>query len=127
MTEMPLSQLSHPHRVHRCLLGRARDIDGGGTPGGLAARQGRRCGGCGVRDGGAAGPALRPCELAARWVPLGGCAGAQLGGRRGIGSGRPEGLGLIGMRERVGLLEGRLAIESSEGSGTTIAVEVPIR
>ena len=75
MTEMPLSQLSHPHRVHRCLLGRARDIDGGGTPDGLAARQGRRCGGCDDRDGGAAGRALRPCELAARRVPLGGCRG----------------------------------------------------
>jgi two-component system, NarL family, sensor histidine kinase DevS len=38
-----------------------------------------------------------------------------------------EGLGLIGMRERVGLLGGRLAIESTEGSGTTIVAEVPLR
>jgi signal transduction histidine kinase len=34
-------------------------------------------------------------------------------------------LGLVGMRERVGLIGGRLTIESSEGGGTTLAVEVP--
>jgi two-component system, NarL family, sensor histidine kinase DevS len=39
----------------------------------------------------------------------------------------PEGgHGLIGMRERLGLLGGRLQIESSAGSGTTVAVEVPV-
>jgi signal transduction histidine kinase len=38
-----------------------------------------------------------------------------------------EGLGLVGMRERVALVEGRLEIESAEGAGTTIVVEVPIR
>jgi len=37
------------------------------------------------------------------------------------------GLGLVGMKERVGLLGGRLAIESTEGSGTTIVAEVPLR
>jgi signal transduction histidine kinase len=36
-----------------------------------------------------------------------------------------EGLGLIGIRERVELVSGRLEIESSEGRGTTIVVEVP--
>jgi signal transduction histidine kinase len=36
-------------------------------------------------------------------------------------------LGLVGMRERVGLVGGRLSIESAEGSGTTIAAEVPAR
>jgi two-component system, NarL family, sensor histidine kinase DevS len=35
-------------------------------------------------------------------------------------------LGLVGMRERVGLVGGRLRVESTEGSGTTIAVEVPL-
>ena len=40
---------------------------------------------------------------------------------------RGDGLGLIGMKERVGLLGGRLAIESTEGSGTTIVAEVPLR
>ena len=36
-----------------------------------------------------------------------------------------EGLGLVGMRERVALVGGRLEVESSPGSGTTISVEVP--
>jgi len=38
---------------------------------------------------------------------------------------RDGGLGLVGMRERVALIGGRLTIESSEGAGTTLAVEVP--
>jgi signal transduction histidine kinase len=37
-----------------------------------------------------------------------------------------SGLGLIGMRERLGLLDGRLAIESTQGAGTTIVAEVPL-
>jgi signal transduction histidine kinase len=36
------------------------------------------------------------------------------------------GLGLLGMRERVSLVDGRLEIEASAGSGTTIVVEVPL-
>jgi len=39
---------------------------------------------------------------------------------------RADGLGLVGMRERVALVDGRLTIESSAGSGTTLAVEVPL-
>jgi signal transduction histidine kinase len=39
---------------------------------------------------------------------------------------REDGLGLLGMRERVALLDGRLSVESSEGAGTTLAVEVPV-
>ena len=42
----------------------------------------------------------------------------------GVGDG---GLGLVGMRERVGLLNGRFQIESTEGAGTTLVAEVPIR
>jgi signal transduction histidine kinase len=47
---------------------------------------------------------------------------------RGFDAGelRDDGLGLAGMRERVGLLDGRLLVESSPGSGTTLAVEVPL-
>jgi signal transduction histidine kinase len=37
------------------------------------------------------------------------------------------GLGIVGMRERVALLGGRLEIESSPGAGTTLVVEVPTR
>jgi signal transduction histidine kinase len=40
---------------------------------------------------------------------------------------RADVLGLVGMRERVGLVGGRLRIESTEGAGTTIAAEVPLR
>jgi signal transduction histidine kinase len=46
----------------------------------------------------------------------------------GIGFGEPskDGIGLIGMRERVGLLDGRLEIESRPDHGTTIVAEVPL-
>jgi signal transduction histidine kinase len=37
-----------------------------------------------------------------------------------------DGLGLVGMRERAGLVGGRLTIEAATGAGTTIAVEVPV-
>ena len=43
------------------------------------------------------------------------------------GGSEGDGLGLVGMKERVGLLGGRLAIESTEGAGTTLVAEVPIR
>jgi signal transduction histidine kinase len=36
------------------------------------------------------------------------------------------GLGLVGMRERVRLLDGRFEIESSPGAGTTLVAEVPL-
>jgi signal transduction histidine kinase len=39
---------------------------------------------------------------------------------------RDGGLGLVGMRERVGLLGGRMVVESSEGAGTLVKAEVPI-
>jgi signal transduction histidine kinase len=39
---------------------------------------------------------------------------------------RDDGLGLIGMRERVALVGGRLTIESRPGAGTTFVAEVPV-
>lgn len=39
---------------------------------------------------------------------------------------RADGFGLVGMRERVALLGGRFTVESSEGAGTTVAVEVQV-
>jgi signal transduction histidine kinase len=39
---------------------------------------------------------------------------------------RDDGFGLEGMRERVGLLDGRIQIETSE-AGTTLVAEVPVR
>jgi signal transduction histidine kinase len=38
---------------------------------------------------------------------------------------RADSLGLVGMRERVALVGGRLAVESEPGGGTTVVVEVP--
>jgi signal transduction histidine kinase len=49
--------------------------------------------------------------------------GRGFGARGGYG----DGLGLVGMKERVGLLDGRLAVESTEGAGTTVVAEVPLR
>jgi len=39
---------------------------------------------------------------------------------------REESVGLIGMRERLALLDGRLEIESRPGAGTTVVAEVPL-
>jgi signal transduction histidine kinase len=40
---------------------------------------------------------------------------------------RDGGMGLVGMRERMALLDGRLDVESTPGSGSTIRAEVPLR
>ena len=47
---------------------------------------------------------------------------------KGFDSGqvRDGSVGLVGMRERIALLGGRLMIESTEGAGTMLTVEVPI-
>jgi signal transduction histidine kinase len=37
-----------------------------------------------------------------------------------------EGVGLLGMRERLSFVDGRLEIESRPGAGTTIVAEVPL-
>jgi signal transduction histidine kinase len=37
------------------------------------------------------------------------------------------GFGLVGMRERLALLGGRLEVESARGAGTTVAAEVPVQ
>jgi signal transduction histidine kinase len=39
---------------------------------------------------------------------------------------REEGMGILGMRERVELHEGRLTVESALGSGATLVAEVPL-
>ncbi len=46
---------------------------------------------------------------------------------RGFDPSAPDGggIGLVGMRERIELLDGTLIVESSATSGTTVAVEVP--
>jgi len=37
-----------------------------------------------------------------------------------------DGVGLVGMRERLALLDGRLEVESRPGAGTTVVAEVPV-
>jgi signal transduction histidine kinase len=44
---------------------------------------------------------------------------------RGFEGEDSDGLGLLGMRERIALVGGRLEVESSPGSGTTLSIEVP--
>ena len=39
---------------------------------------------------------------------------------------REDGIGLLGMRERLALVDGRLEVESRPGAGTTIVAEVPV-
>jgi signal transduction histidine kinase len=46
---------------------------------------------------------------------------------RGFEPGETNGLGLVGMRERVALAGGRLRLETAPGSGTTLVAEVPLR
>ena len=36
-----------------------------------------------------------------------------------------SGLGLLGMRERVQLLDGTLAVDSNPGAGTTLVLDLP--
>jgi len=43
------------------------------------------------------------------------------------GLGVDQGFGLVGMRERLALLGGRLEVESGPAAGTTIAAEVPVQ
>jgi len=38
-----------------------------------------------------------------------------------------DGVGLVGMRERLALIGGRLEVESARGSGSTLVAEVPVR
>jgi signal transduction histidine kinase len=45
----------------------------------------------------------------------------------GAGGASPDGSGLLGMRDRVVTLGGRLEVDSPPGRGTRIAVTLPLR
>jgi len=45
---------------------------------------------------------------------------------KGFDAKRPTGMGLIGMKERIGTLGGSLTIESAAGKGTVLRVELPV-
>jgi signal transduction histidine kinase len=46
---------------------------------------------------------------------------------RGFSGVEGDGVGLVGMRERLALLDGVLEVQSHEGAGTTVAAEVPLQ
>ena len=48
-------------------------------------------------------------------------------GRGFSAGGEPDGIGLLGMRERVALVGGSLTVESSTSTGTTVLAEVPTK
>jgi PAS domain S-box-containing protein len=44
----------------------------------------------------------------------------------GVGGAQPDGSGLLGLADRVAVLDGRLRIESPAGGGTLVAMEIPL-
>ena len=45
---------------------------------------------------------------------------------KGFDARQVRGMGLLGMEERVGYLDGRLAVESAPGRGTLLRVTLPL-
>ena len=45
----------------------------------------------------------------------------------GVGGARPDGSGLLGLADRLAVLDGRLRVESPAGGGTLIAADIPLR
>jgi signal transduction histidine kinase len=44
----------------------------------------------------------------------------------GVGGAQPDGSGLVGLRDRLEALDGRLAIDSPLGGGTLVTAEIPL-
>jgi signal transduction histidine kinase len=44
----------------------------------------------------------------------------------GIGGARPDGSGLVGLADRLAILDGQLRIESPDGGGTLVAADIPL-
>jgi signal transduction histidine kinase len=45
----------------------------------------------------------------------------------GVGGARPDGSGLVGLADRLAVLDGRLQVESSADGGTLVAADIPLR
>jgi PAS domain S-box-containing protein len=45
----------------------------------------------------------------------------------GVGGARPDGSGLLGLRDRLAALDGRLRVESPADGGTLVAADIPLR
>jgi signal transduction histidine kinase len=45
----------------------------------------------------------------------------------GVGGARPDGSGLVGLRDRLAAVDGTLAVQSPPDGGTLIAASIPIR
>jgi signal transduction histidine kinase len=45
----------------------------------------------------------------------------------GVGGARPEGSGLVGLADRLAVLNGRLRVESPADGGTLVAADIPLR
>ena len=44
----------------------------------------------------------------------------------GVGGARPDGSGLVGLADRVAVVDGRLRVESRAGSGTIVSADIPL-
>ena len=44
----------------------------------------------------------------------------------GVGGARPDGTGLVGLADRLAVLDGRLRVESPAGGGTVVAADIPL-
>jgi signal transduction histidine kinase len=44
----------------------------------------------------------------------------------GVGGARPDGSGLVGLADRLAVLEGRLVVESPAAGGTLVAAAIPL-
>ena len=44
----------------------------------------------------------------------------------GVGGARPDGSGLVGLADRLAVLDGRFWVESPAGGGTLVAADIPL-
>jgi signal transduction histidine kinase len=44
----------------------------------------------------------------------------------GVGGARPDGTGLVGLRDRLAVLDGRLRVESAAEGGTLVDAAIPL-